>query len=389
MTIQNTDLLLVSRGGSNYKLNAEDIMSIQDTDLMLISRAGTNYKATGLEVKDYASGGTPGSNWQQVSATGLPTAGQVNRLTYGNGKWVLWFSGGVQLNYYISTDNGDTWTVANGNATNLTNISYDSSTGFWYGWPRNDGTCFQSTDALNWTTRGNVVTSTAGYTGYSMGPSCAANGIIFSVINYTNAFGYGAVLVKASNDGGATWTAGGGSQTNAWAATSIACSPTGDRAMVASSWADIGATPVQTGQMAWSFTRSPSVTTLVTSSVSPSTTSNNIVTFNKTMGLATLAIPNQVTTFRQSTVSAGPYATIPSALGLNQPTTAFYQPVGNVWCIGGTGGSIVFSYDDGLTWTPSNKQYDAATSQITWTGSDSSSTTALIYGGGILLRSSI
>lgn len=54
MTIQNTDTFLVSRGGLNYKTEAQDLMAIQDTDLLLVQRGGTNYKVTGEEVKQYA-----------------------------------------------------------------------------------------------------------------------------------------------------------------------------------------------------------------------------------------------------------------------------------------------------------------------------------------------
>lgn len=45
------DYYMVERGGTLYKLNAEDMASIQDTDLLVVDRSGTNYKITGSDLK--------------------------------------------------------------------------------------------------------------------------------------------------------------------------------------------------------------------------------------------------------------------------------------------------------------------------------------------------
>ena len=55
MTIQDTDLFLVNRNNTNYKVEAQNIMAIQDTDLLLVDRGGSNYKLEASEVKNYIS----------------------------------------------------------------------------------------------------------------------------------------------------------------------------------------------------------------------------------------------------------------------------------------------------------------------------------------------
>ena len=49
------DLMLVERGGAQYKIlgSSVDSLSFQDTDLLLVERAGTLYKVEGLDLKDY------------------------------------------------------------------------------------------------------------------------------------------------------------------------------------------------------------------------------------------------------------------------------------------------------------------------------------------------
>ena len=51
-----TDLLLVSRGGSSYSVQIQDMSTIQDTDLLLINRSGTSYK---IEAQDLLGGTAP------------------------------------------------------------------------------------------------------------------------------------------------------------------------------------------------------------------------------------------------------------------------------------------------------------------------------------------
>lgn len=56
MAIQNDDLILVNRGGVDYKITALDLkddLKIQNDDLILVNRGGVDYKATALDLKDY------------------------------------------------------------------------------------------------------------------------------------------------------------------------------------------------------------------------------------------------------------------------------------------------------------------------------------------------
>ena len=62
MTIQDTDLFLVHRGGTDYQVTAQEMSTIQDTDLLLVNRGGTDYKVTGQELKDYIAFPWEGNN---------------------------------------------------------------------------------------------------------------------------------------------------------------------------------------------------------------------------------------------------------------------------------------------------------------------------------------
>lgn len=158
MAIQDTDLFLVDRNNTNYKVEAQDIMAIEDTDLLLVDRGGTNYKLEASELKDYISPdlseffnfytspfgstqypqygnmqasencicvlsnngiyrSTDGINWTKVSdarsrndVTYTPGvyAGGPQGIAYGgNGIWVVYQS--PNLGSLRSIDNGITW----------------------------------------------------------------------------------------------------------------------------------------------------------------------------------------------------------------------------------------------------------------------------------------
>ena len=52
MAIQDTDLLLINRGGTSYYVKRADINSkVQDDDLALVNRGGVSYKLTGDKLK--------------------------------------------------------------------------------------------------------------------------------------------------------------------------------------------------------------------------------------------------------------------------------------------------------------------------------------------------
>ena len=53
MAIQNTDLLLIDRTGSSYKVAASDLVdTVQAGDLALVNRAGSSYKLSGTNLLD-------------------------------------------------------------------------------------------------------------------------------------------------------------------------------------------------------------------------------------------------------------------------------------------------------------------------------------------------
>ena len=53
-TVNDTDLLLVNRGGQSYNVKIEDMSTVEDTDLLLINRGGQSFK---VEAKDLPGGG--------------------------------------------------------------------------------------------------------------------------------------------------------------------------------------------------------------------------------------------------------------------------------------------------------------------------------------------
>jgi len=58
MTIQPTDIYIVNRGGTNYKVPAADIGSkLEPSDFMLVNRSGSNYKITGADVRPQVNSG--------------------------------------------------------------------------------------------------------------------------------------------------------------------------------------------------------------------------------------------------------------------------------------------------------------------------------------------
>lgn len=62
-TISDSDLFLIERGGTQFKVSASNLMStIQDTDLLLIARGNSQYKVTGSDVKGQLGGGGPDPN---------------------------------------------------------------------------------------------------------------------------------------------------------------------------------------------------------------------------------------------------------------------------------------------------------------------------------------
>ena len=74
-TVNDTDILLVNRGGVSYNTEIEDMASIQDDDLLLINRGGQSYKITGEDFK--GSVGPPGEPLEATITIAPPTGVEV------------------------------------------------------------------------------------------------------------------------------------------------------------------------------------------------------------------------------------------------------------------------------------------------------------------------
>lgn len=56
MALEYTDLFLVNRGGTDYKVSASDVdAKLKDNDKLLINRSGTDYKVSGADIKQYVT----------------------------------------------------------------------------------------------------------------------------------------------------------------------------------------------------------------------------------------------------------------------------------------------------------------------------------------------
>ena len=57
MTLETGDKIIVERGGTNYQMEALDLMTLDDNDQIIIARGGVNYKARFEDIKDDLGGG--------------------------------------------------------------------------------------------------------------------------------------------------------------------------------------------------------------------------------------------------------------------------------------------------------------------------------------------
>jgi hypothetical protein len=56
-TLNDTDLFVIERSGTNYQVRSDEMSTLQDTDLFVVERSGTNYQ---IEAKDVNTGGGGG-----------------------------------------------------------------------------------------------------------------------------------------------------------------------------------------------------------------------------------------------------------------------------------------------------------------------------------------
>lgn len=54
-----TDLIVVNRGGVDYRTTLDKMSTLQDTDLLLVNRGGIDYRCTAADIKSTLGGATP------------------------------------------------------------------------------------------------------------------------------------------------------------------------------------------------------------------------------------------------------------------------------------------------------------------------------------------
>lgn len=405
-TLADQDAFVVNRAGVNHQAAAADLMStIADTDLLAVNRGGTNFKVTGLDLKNYAGGSGPGSNWTPPGgATGLPATGLSNpALVHNNGVWLLYTPYSTVNTYYTSVDDGETWTARAWpwGGTDYYPVAAAGNGKFVAHYTRSPSiSAYQSTDGVTWTYAGTVLNNAGNQTTINSGVMTYGGNTWWSVLmplhQYSGEMG---VNVYKSTDL-VTWTN-----------TAIYLSYTyGDSqytfirpAVAAANSSSINVSGIyradntyyqvaNAGDLTASPKNPPAIPVAgayVTSGVNTKchcvAGQNNIIAF--------LNDSNVLTSAKVFTDIRGTLTTVYPSVGFNQIYSSFYNSAAGAICAAGSGGAISMSYDDGLTWTPSYKQYEAAgVSQITFTGAASSPTVGMLVaskpdGSLLLLRS--
>ena len=395
MAIQDTDTILVNRGGTNYRTDTSNIMAIQDTDLLLVNRGGTNYKVTGNEVKQYVSGG-PARDWKP-SATGLPADTGFSQLSYNDGR----FLGIIGSTTYYSDDDGLTWNLGRncpgGAMTRAAGsgflIASFGTSGAGASYP-----VYGSDDGVNnWEIVTNI---TFGNSSAGISPARAsylritpfgAPGVSFSTY-WNNLSGFGVSNFHII-DASLTLRGGGNLTTDTTGSSGVimfnplaGVSNTEGYLYAGPASRPNGADPQSS---VWGM--SPTgVVTLASAGGSNGATAveanGNIVSVLNssayTLNTKVYIVPDPYTTAGITTASPG--------VGTNSLRCGQWDPGKNVLVMAGTGGSITNSYDGGFTWRPSDLQYETpGVAEQTFTVCAASPTCFILSSPQIVLRASI
>ncbi len=130
--LSNTDLFVVERNGTNYKLSYDQMSTLQDSDLFVVERGGTNYKVKAEDVTG-PSGyfDTPVAVLTPLNGAGL-NAGQsyepLSSLITGKSGAVLTFTDNTELSNIIGPvrmvdANGDVKVPVTSAVTNVTAVT--------------------------------------------------------------------------------------------------------------------------------------------------------------------------------------------------------------------------------------------------------------------------
>lgn len=392
-----TDTILVSRDGTDYRTTVETMSTLADTDLLLVNRGGVDYQCTAADVKAAIGGGGPGSNWTAPGGvTGLPATGLYGpKLGYNNGVWLLYQ--GNSVTYYTSTDDGATWTAGTFPFVATNGISIATGNGLFAVAVRsgtNGVTAYKSSDGVNWQ-----------YASMAYQASSSQYGIQNAVITYgRNAWYIGAantmsglgamdITIVQSADL-LTWSSSGRVSGDgpdigftlfaALAVNSSSVNTSGamynrityDYKTVNSGYGS-SASQVQVLEGVWRKSPPPQNYCIAGQ--------NNIIAFLNDSDTTCKA--------RAFTDINGTRSAVFPSVGFNHILCGFYNPVAGAICAAGAGGAITMSYDDGLNWAPSYKQYDiAGVSEVTFTGAACSPNMGMLLttkadGSVLLLRS--
>ena len=243
-TVNDTDLLLVERNGTQYQITFDEMSTLNDDDLLLVERGGVQYKLAAVDL-DLSSGsmGSPvevltpldgagvggAFNYTAVSdvvtskgdpfrvrgVTYSTTLGEdpeeIQTMAYGNGRYVVTTDGSASNSQMVarySDDGGLTWTQAPFPSMQSVYKMIHNGTHF-VAVGSGDHTIVYSADGITWS----VSSGDIGYT-YSDLAFDPSSGRIVAVGNYlsyhqtrSTSFDYadGRSSVIYSDDNGATW----------------------------------------------------------------------------------------------------------------------------------------------------------------------------------------
>ncbi len=120
MTLETGDKIIVERDGTNYQMEALDLMTLDDSDQIIISRGGKNYKAKFEDIKDEFGGGVGDTPVITYPTSGETTfSSTVNVVCSG-------FSSSDVEDYHVQSD----WQVTLSTDTDFDTPVYDRQLSF-------------------------------------------------------------------------------------------------------------------------------------------------------------------------------------------------------------------------------------------------------------------
>lgn len=120
MTLEAGDKIIVERGGTNYQMEASDLMTLDDNDQIIISRGGVNYKAKFADIKDDFGGGVGDKPVITYPTSGDTTFSSTVTAVCSS------FSSSDSEDYHVQSD----WQVTLSTDTNFDSPVYDRQLSF-------------------------------------------------------------------------------------------------------------------------------------------------------------------------------------------------------------------------------------------------------------------